>query len=128
MLLVKTKVAPSTIEGLGLFADQFIQKGTHVWRFQPGFDSELAQDFIDSLEEVAQDFVRTYTYVSPVTGKHILCPDNDRFCNHADDPNLGEIAMEGEMETRMFALRDIQPGEELTIDYRVMEGTDEPVF
>lgn len=34
----------------------------------------------------------------------------------------------GEVETRLIALRDIQSGEEMTIDYRVMEGTDEPVF
>lgn len=27
MLLVKTKIGPSAIHGIGLFADQFIQKG-----------------------------------------------------------------------------------------------------
>lgn len=128
MLLVKTKVAPSTIEGLGLFADQFIPKGTHIWRYEPTFDHAFSQDYIDNLDELGRDFMRRYAYKSPYLNKYVLCGDDARFYNHSDEPNTGEVAVDGEVETRAIALRDIQLGEELTIDYRIMEGTDEPVF
>lgn len=38
MLLVKTKIGPSKISGIGLFADQFIKKGTTIWKFQHSID------------------------------------------------------------------------------------------
>ena len=36
MLLVKTKIKSSEIAGIGLFADEFIPKGTCTWRFRGG--------------------------------------------------------------------------------------------
>ena len=44
MLLVKTKIGPSKIAGIGLFADEFIAKGTPVWKFEPGFDLEIPRE------------------------------------------------------------------------------------
>lgn len=41
MLLIKTKIGPSKINGIGLFADEFIPKGTSVWRFMPSLDLEI---------------------------------------------------------------------------------------
>ena len=36
--MVKTKIGPSGIAGISLFADQIIPKGTVVWRYQECFD------------------------------------------------------------------------------------------
>mgnify|MGYP000470418846 CR=1 FL=1 len=38
MLMVKTRIAPSRIAGIGVFADQDIPAGTVTWRFMPGYD------------------------------------------------------------------------------------------
>ena len=57
MLLVKTRLAPSTIHGIGLFADEFIPKGTEVWKFVPGFDLALSVDEVESLPEMAKAWI-----------------------------------------------------------------------
>ena len=49
MLLVKTKIGPSEIDGIGLFADQFIPRGTLVWELVPALDIEVA---VEGLPEV----------------------------------------------------------------------------
>ncbi len=41
MLLVKTKIGQSNISGIGVFADEFIPKGTVIWRYQEGFDQMI---------------------------------------------------------------------------------------
>ena len=43
MLYVKTKIGQSKIHGMGLFADQFIKKGTIIWKFTPGFDLKFTK-------------------------------------------------------------------------------------
>lgn len=37
MLLIKTKLDLSKIHGVGLFADEFIAKGTKIWEYRPNF-------------------------------------------------------------------------------------------
>jgi SET domain-containing protein len=44
MLLVKTRLDRSQISGIGLYADEFIPKGTIIWRFTPGLDLKLNQE------------------------------------------------------------------------------------
>jgi uncharacterized protein len=44
MLVVRTKTKASEIAGIGLFADQFIPKGTVVWKYQPDFDLLLSEE------------------------------------------------------------------------------------
>ena len=40
MLLVRVRVGPSSVDGLGAFAVEPIASGTVVWRFTPGLDLE----------------------------------------------------------------------------------------
>ena len=49
MLMVKTKLGLSSIEGIGLFADEDIKAATITWRFIPGFDQLFSQAVIDTL-------------------------------------------------------------------------------
>ena len=37
-MTVKTIIKESDIHGIGLFADEFIPKGTKIWEFTPNFD------------------------------------------------------------------------------------------
>jgi len=111
MLLVKTRLDKSSIHGIGLFADQFIPKGTMVWRFEPGFDRLVPKREMEHLPGVAQDYLRTYA--SQEYEMYLIDGDNSRFTNHSDLPNLSTV---GGLAP-MIAACDIRAGEELTCNY-----------
>ena len=111
MLLVDATVGPSSIQGLGLFANQFIPKGTKIWIFAEGFDVELTEAQIEKLSPAAQKQVWKYAYRYPGTDTHLLCGDDSRFTNHSNDPNTRC------RDDHTYATRDIQSGEEITSDY-----------
>ena len=119
MLLVKTKIGLSQINGIGLFADQFIPKGTVTWRAIEPFDLKISKEEMDKLSEPAKQIFLKYSYLSKWSKKYVLCFDDARFLNHSESPNVicGEQTVEGE-ETVDIAARDIYPGEEITCDYR----------
>lgn len=119
MLLIRTVLKESTIPGigLGLFADEFIKKGTVTWRFCPNFDQSLEADDMLRLSAEAREQFYTYTYKSIVSGRYILCGDNERFINHSDNPNITEGEREGNYERFSIANRDIEKGEELFCNY-----------
>ncbi len=119
MLMVKTKVQKSTIPdaGLGLFADEFIKKGTVTWRFCPGFDQILYEDDLLRLSEASRAQFLKYTYKSLEDGHYVSCGDDDRFINHSEEPNIIEGETEVNSEPFSIAARDINPGEELFCNY-----------
>jgi len=116
MLKVKTKLGISAIAGIGLFADEFIPAGTIIWEYTAGMDKTFPDIYHEDPLERA--FLEVYCY--RYDGMYILCIDNGRFINHSDDPNTddknGRVTM---------ARRDIQPGEEITSDYRDFGKTPE---
>lgn len=112
MLVVKSYVAPSKIHGLGLFADEPISRGTVVWRFDSEWDRVYHRDIVDLLPEPARNHLLTYGYFDG--DEIVLCADNGKYFNHSQDPNVEASSGRG----CDVALRDIQPGEELTADYR----------
>lgn len=120
MLLVKTRVAPSPVHGLGLFAAQFIPKGTRIWEFNEEVDSRFDESALVGLSEAEQEALLTKTYVNPNTELYVLCGDDARYINHSDNPNTEDIGYDegivnGEGVT--IAARDIQPGEEIFSNY-----------
>lgn len=122
MLMVKTRLGPSPIAGIGLFAGEDIPAGTVTWRFVPGFDQLFSEQQVASLPEPARSELLNYTYKHPETGRYVYCLDNARFMNHADDPNTRGVHEEGTIEGYDVATRDIAMGEELTCDYFTFDG------
>lgn len=118
MLLVKTKIGLSNVHGMGLFADEFIPKGTPIWEFTEGFDLRCQEQDLTRLSEATQEQFLNYCYHSSVDGSYILCFDDARFFNHSHTPNVKSIDSPKHTEGMDIALRDIQPGEELTCDCR----------
>lgn len=120
MLLVKTRIGPSRIHGIGIFAAQFISKGEGLWRFEPGFDLELSKDDILRLSPPAQEQVLKYAYLDKELNKYILCSDDARFFNHSKAPNTREVKSEDGYGITV-ALKDIHEGEEITCDYEAFD-------
>ncbi len=116
-LLVKTTVGPSKIAGVGIFAAEFIPRDARIWELTPNVD--LVFEDLSVFPRVFQDFLATYCYRN--RGRYILCADHTRFFNHADEPSCRDDPV-GEY---MYAVRDIEPGEELTADYRLFGVTEE---
>lgn len=127
MLHVHAIPKPST-HGLGLFAVRAIPKGTVVWRFSKEVDKAYTKEEAEMLSEPERSAVLSlfHAYMSKQTGKYILPGDDARHINHSENPNIGVRYEDGVEEDINFALRDISPGEELTLDYNdfAKEGVD----
>lgn len=113
MLLVRTYVAQSAIEGVGVFAAEPIPAGTPIWRLEPALDRLIPTADYESAGPVLRELLDRYSYPSPDhPGFLVYEVDNGRFMNHADAPNTDFSAPAGGT-----ALRAIAAGEELTCDY-----------
>jgi len=117
MLYVKTKVLPSKIHGLGLFADEFIPKGTVVWRFMPGFDQRFTREQILAFPELLQTYLYTYVWKNKKSGFYIFCADGGKYFNYSKDSNCFSDYRDNEEEVVTTAIKDIQIGKELTDNY-----------
>jgi hypothetical protein len=111
--MVRTKTRASDIEGIGLFADQAIPKGTVVWKYKPGFDLLMTEEEVAQLSEPAREQFHNYAFLDEKYEQYMLCGDDGRFFNHSVNPNCDDS-----VEDVTTAMRDIEPGEELTVDYR----------
>lgn len=116
MLLVRVKLGPSAIHGIGVFADQAIPKGTPVWRFTAGFDLELDPADVEVQPPVFREQLLHYGYVDRRLARYVLCCDDARFLNHSPVPNLVQD-LSVDRHGIDVAVRDIAQGEELTVDY-----------
>lgn len=116
MILIKTKIGQSAKHGIGLFADQFIPKGTPTWKFNPRFDMALSQEDLDEMSETSREQMIWYCYYDFDINKYILCFDDQRFINHSSK-NFNIIST----PTQDVAARDIEAGEELLCDYNLFD-------
>jgi uncharacterized protein len=123
------KYINSTV-GYGVVATKFIPAGTITWVLDR-LDREFSPQQFNTMNPVYQDILETYSYRNN-SGKLILCWDNARFVNNSFNSNCLATAYDFEI-----AIRDINPGEELTDDYGYLnvsepflgidEGTDRKV-
>ncbi len=112
VLLVRTVVAPSRIQGLGLFAAEDVPAGAPVWEYAPGLDQLIPVERIPTLPPAFQDYLARYAYPTPeFPGFVVLSCDHAKFMNHSDDP---AIESRGQAS---YARRAIPAGEEITCDY-----------
>ncbi len=104
--------------GYGVVATKLIPQGTITWALDK-LDRIFTPQQVIAMEEVYREVLDKYTYRN-AEGNLILCWDNARFVNHSSHANCITTAYEFEV-----AIRDIQPGEELTDDYGYL-NLDEP--
>ncbi len=117
MLLVKTRKGKSTVHGTGLFAEQFIPKGTIIWRYVAGHDAILTREQYEGLGREEKEGWQRFAYVSRFTGLLVCSGDAYVFMNHSHRPNVGVSPRFEPPEGVDVALCDINPGDELLFDY-----------
>lgn len=117
MLLVDARVGPSPIHGLGLIAREPIPAGTVIWRLHSEFDVLLPERTFAALPKVARRTIAYYAVFDLVQRCFVLSSDDDRFTNHAAEPNC---VFDEQDQTSRTA---IAIGEEITVDYRALGWT-----
>ena len=125
MLTVKASAKPSKIDGIGLFADEKIPKGTITWRFNPRFDILFDPEEVKQMPPEHRELIDRYAYLSTTTGKYVYSIDDSRFTNHSSiKNNIDVVPSPDEPETLGVANRDIEKGEEILVNYRAFDAHD----
>jgi hypothetical protein len=110
MMRVKTRVGLSSIEGLGLFAEEPISAGQRVWEWNEIVDRLYTREELETLPEPARSSMLKYSWRY---GDHYRCSgDEARFLNHSPEANLTMVGPDVEV-----ARREIAVGEELMENY-----------
>ncbi len=97
-------------QGNGIVATRLIPAGTITW-VKDSLDREFTLEDIQNFEPALQNIIETYTFRNN-KGNYVLCWDNGRFVNHSFKANCVATPYGFEL-----AIRDIQPGEQITNDY-----------
>jgi len=112
-------VAKIPAMGKGVFAKEKINKDELICH---------AEGRILTLKEAEplSDFESNHCF--DIDSGHVLCPKDfsnlelDWHLNHSCEPNVGV----GKDPVEVVAMRDIEPGEELTLDYAMFEEDNDP--
>ena len=117
---------PSKIDGIGVIAIRDIPKGTKITEYSIHYIKETRlcsvslNEFDLILPEIKSIILDRNLFQEWQTRFHFYSPNNEQtlqsFCNHSNDPN----------SAGMIALRDINKGEEITLDYRKMFNGKNP--
>lgn len=98
--------------GYGLFATEFIPKGTVTYAFDP-LEIVLPRKILEQEKEPMRSMIDKYSYEDN-SGNLIICWDLGKFMNHCCYSNTLTTGY-----VFGIAINDIQPGEEVTDDYRI---------
>jgi SET domain-containing protein len=110
MFLIDTYLDKSKIQGVGVFAKENIKKGQLIKEVRPDFEIEFNSDNLPKMPLALANFINTHSYQRELGSKILVMGiDNEKYMNHSDDPNV-----DGEG----YALKNINIGDEITIDYR----------
>jgi hypothetical protein len=115
---VYTRLRPSKIHGVGVFAIKRIKKGTPIF---PGENEEML--WVEKAKNgPSSEIQKLYDDFAIIKGQRLGCPQNFNRLTMAwylNEPKKGEnpnVRCEDDTYD-FFALRDINVGEELTVDY-----------
>ena len=100
----------NSIVGYGVVATKLIPKGTITW-VQDELDRIYTAQEAEQLSGLMKTHLETYCFTNG-KGEKVLCWDYAKYVNHSFNPSCFSTAYDFEI-----AIRDIQPGEQLTDDY-----------
>lgn len=113
MMVVRTFLDKSPIHGFGVFAKVFVPQGAKVWEFHEKLDLRFTPEEFEALPESVREELEWHMYEPEEGGSYYYEATMGKYMNHSREPNV-DFSTVGVG----VALRDIQPGEELTCDYR----------
>jgi SET domain-containing protein len=113
MIHIEYKIKASETHGIGLYANQKINKGGLVYTPSPLLDVDLSLGEFESLNAMERKEVKYYGYLNHKTNKWHVAYDAIRVLNHGEDPNVTQ-----DEDMVMTAIVDIAEGEELLQDYK----------
>lgn len=126
MLTINASAKPSPIHGIGLFTSRRLSKGTVIWKFDPEFDRIFSPDEVEKMDEQKKEFIQHFAYLSKEISQYVLPVDDTRFINHSKQGNCTDVASDNSVAGAItIANRDINAGEEITMDYRLFDAHDE---
>jgi hypothetical protein len=96
--------------GYGVFATRRLPAGTITWVLD-SLDLVLDDASVAALGPTYSGVLDRYTYLDR-DGQHVLCWDTAKYMNHHCEATCMSPGLDFEI-----ALRDIEPGEQLTTDY-----------
>lgn len=96
--------------GYGVVATKLIPKGSITW-VQDALDTMYSQKEVEIMNRPLREMVDKYTFRNK-NGDYVMCWDLAKYVNHSFNSNCLSTAYDFEI-----AVRDIQPGEQLTDDY-----------
>ena len=113
-----TRLRPSLIHGIGVFAIRDISKGTNIF-----YDDKLEMVWIDrsEVEKLTGEIRKLYDDFCPLVKGKYGCPDgfnNLTLAWYINEPAKGQepnVICNDHYD--FISLRDIKEGEELTVDY-----------
>lgn len=116
--IVKVKIAPSSIHGVGVVALRNLKKGEQMEldAIPHEFDVPFSM-FKDLRKDVREIILGHFPLIA--RGSHFLYPVTkmSAFLNHSDNPNY-------DAKTDKL-IRDVEKGEEITEDYRKIESWED---
>ena len=116
MLIIDTYLDKTENKGIGLFTTSMLRKGQVISLNEEVFTKVITvQDYLE-LVTTQREFFDTYAIFRD--NDISLDLDNLRFMNHSDNPNVSF----DRPDDIGYTLKDIMPDEELTCDYRELDG------
>jgi hypothetical protein len=148
--LVPYTIKNSPNKGQGVFADGAVHKDTIVWRHVRGqytvYDERSFTEFLASLPQSEAVYELEHVFGVPeFPGCTIRVHDDGELINHSSQPNLtmnkgavnndtlNQVSQRDALDVTnallsdrfaLIAIRNIDAGEELTLDYTI--GTEDP--
>lgn len=112
--------AKSNTDGMGLFAKEFIPKGTIWWRGSRNDFISITQHnyelLVKSSPSAMLDEIHNHTYYVQELNQLLYICNDGRYINHSENPNCAAVDF-----AVSITLRDIDKDEELFEDYRTYD-------
>jgi len=115
--VVKIKLAPSSIEGIGVFAMRDLKKGEKLYTDMIPNALDIPYSKFKLLRPEIRELILGH-WPNIINGSHFLYPVTkmNAFMNHSDDPNY-----DGKTD---LLIKDVKAGEEITENYKVIKNWD----
>lgn len=123
MIHIKYKLSSSDKHGIGLFADEDLQKGQLVYTASPLLDVNITQEQFDSLNDREKEEFQWWGFFHEPSQKWHVDFDVSKFINHSEEGTLTQD--KNQEDAYLVTTRDVKKGEELTQNYLEFETIED---